>query len=204
MKKSKEKHLWQDFKKFISKGNVIDMAVGVIMGGAFGAIVSTVVNILLTVCTWGIPGGISGLVTVLPAITENQKLPQSLIDLGLKEVINAGEWAGLLAGQQGLYILHGSSYYYKALPIIDWGAFLTAVINFMIIALVLFVILKIFSYLKAKRKEAIDKTLEAYYSKHPNERPIPEEPGKPKPTELEVLMEIRDSIKKGNNTSNLS
>ena len=64
----KSKAVWSDFKKFITKGNVVvDMAVGVIIGGAFNAIVTALVNILLSVCTWGVPGGLKGLVTVLPA-----------------------------------------------------------------------------------------------------------------------------------------
>ena len=50
----------------------IDMAVGVIIGGAFSAIVTAVVNILLSLCTWGLPGGLKGLVTVLPALNAGQ------------------------------------------------------------------------------------------------------------------------------------
>ena len=65
--------LWAEFKAFISRGNVLDMAVGVVIGGAFSAIVTAVVNILMSVCTWGVPGGIAGLVTVLPALTDAQK-----------------------------------------------------------------------------------------------------------------------------------
>src|SRR5574344_2826037 len=66
------KHVWADFKKFITRGNILDMAVGVIMGSAFGAIVTSLVNILLSVCTWAVPGGIKGLVTVLPALNDAQ------------------------------------------------------------------------------------------------------------------------------------
>ncbi|MFA7222772.1 MAG: MscL family protein, partial [Bacilli bacterium] len=66
------KHVWADFKKFITRGNILDMAVGVIMGSAFGAIVTALVNILLSLCTWAVPGGIKGLVTVLPAANAAQ------------------------------------------------------------------------------------------------------------------------------------
>lgn len=52
--------LWKDFKAFINRGNVVDMAVGVIMGSAFGAIVTAFTNILLSICTWGVPGGLTG------------------------------------------------------------------------------------------------------------------------------------------------
>ena len=65
-KKNKVGGLWSEFKAFISRGNVLDMAVGVVIGGAFSAIVTAVVNILLSVCTWGVPGGLNGLITVLP------------------------------------------------------------------------------------------------------------------------------------------
>ena len=66
-KTGKAKQLWADFKKFISRGSVIDMAIGVVIGGAFSAIITSVVAILTTLCTWMIPGGIEGLITVLPA-----------------------------------------------------------------------------------------------------------------------------------------
>ena len=61
-----------EFKAFITRGNVVDLAVGVIIGGAFSAIVTAVVNILLSLCTWGVPGGLAGLVTVLPAANAAQ------------------------------------------------------------------------------------------------------------------------------------
>ncbi len=61
-----------EFKKFITRGNVLDMAVGVIMGNAFGAIVTAMVNILLSLATWGVPGGLKGLITVLPAVSDAQ------------------------------------------------------------------------------------------------------------------------------------
>jgi large-conductance mechanosensitive channel len=72
VKKGKLFTVGQEFKAFISRGNVLDMAVGVIMGSAFGAIVSAFTNILLSVCTWGVPGGLKGLVTVLPALNAGQ------------------------------------------------------------------------------------------------------------------------------------
>jgi hypothetical protein len=65
--------VWGEFKAFITRGNVVDMAVGVIIGGAFSAIVTAMVNILLSLCTWGLPGGLKGLVTVLPALNDGQK-----------------------------------------------------------------------------------------------------------------------------------
>ena len=63
----KGKGLWAEFKDFINKGNAFMLAVGVVIGGAFSAIVTAFVNILLSVATWPVPGGLKGLVTVLPA-----------------------------------------------------------------------------------------------------------------------------------------
>ena len=59
------KSIWTEFRAFISKGNILDLAVGVIIGGAFNAIVNAFTAILLSICTWGVPGGLSGLVTRL-------------------------------------------------------------------------------------------------------------------------------------------
>ncbi len=162
--------MWNDFKKFVSKGNVLDMAVGVIMGSAFGAIVTALTNILLSVCTWGVPGGIKGLVTVLPAVNEAQK---GLDDIG--QTFQAGELqeiATKLAEKTygeatvaatptlienvkttilGKYTLHGTTYTYNLSAVIDWGTFINAIISFLIIAITLFTIVKVFNSLKAKR-----------------------------------------------------
>ena len=64
---------FKDFKAFISRGNILDMAVGVVIGNAFGAIVTALVNILLSICLWGVPGGLKGLVTVLVANIVDKK-----------------------------------------------------------------------------------------------------------------------------------
>ena len=106
------KKFFGEFKKFISRGNVIDLAVGVIIGGAFSAIVTALtnqilmplINALLAVITKG--NGMEGAVTMLiPYMTE-----------------------GVLDMSQSIYI--------------DWGAFITAIINFFLIAIVLFCIVK--------------------------------------------------------------
>ncbi len=162
--------LWNDFKKFVSKGNVLDMAVGVIMGSAFGAIVTALTNILLSVCTWGVPGGIKGLVTVLPAVNDAQKG----LD-GIGQTFQASELQGIAKqlaidtyGQAtvdatptlienvkttilGKYTLHGTTYTYNLSAVIDWGTFINAIISFLIIAITLFTIVKVFNGLKAKR-----------------------------------------------------
>lgn len=203
-KNSKIKQLWADFKKFISRGSVIDMAIGVVIGGAFSAIVTSFTSILMSICTWAIPGGINGLVTVLPALGANQQFSVTLAD-GTVQTYNYFSSADLAtkAAEAGLteaellskFKLYGDLYVYNGAAIINWGAVINAVISFIIIALTLFVILKVYSALKAKKAQLNAKMLEEYYKKHPEERPVPEEPGKPEPTELDYLKEIAASLK---------
>lgn len=164
--------LSSEFKKFITKGNVIDMAVGVIMGNAFGAIVTAFTNILLSVCTWGVPGGLKGLVTVLPALNSAQSGMDPINGLGQKfsasELQNLAKTeATVLYGTQiestptlienvkstilSKYTLHGTTYTYNMSSIIDWGTFLNAIIAFLIIAVTLFTIIKTVNAIKVKR-----------------------------------------------------
>ena len=83
-RKAEGKTIGQEFKKFITRGNILDRSVGVIMGGAFNAIVTAFTNILLSICTWAVPGGIKGLVTVLPAVNAAQAglAPDAAVGLG--------------------------------------------------------------------------------------------------------------------------
>ena len=192
---SKEKKergkLVKEFKAFIARGNVLDMAVGVIIGGAFNAIVTALVNILLSVATWGIPGGIKGLVTVLPAANDLQKGMNEAIGLGqsfqasdlhalgikLAEANYADQIAGnanyLLENPQLIesakstilskYTLHGAKYTFNLSAVIDWGSFINAVISFLIIALTMFVIVKVAAKMAATRekmKADLEKKLE--------------------------------------------
>lgn len=218
MKKEKKKKLttwWVEFKNFISKGNVIDLAVGVVIGGAFSAIVTAVTNILLSLCTWAVPGGLNGLVTVLPAISASQKgLPgleqtfaaSDLTAIAEKYVTNQfpGEEITPTVIQNGIetitskYTLYGSTYVYNQSAIINWGAFINAVISFLIIALTLFVIVKVYKYIKQKRLAFENNLKEEYYKRHPEERPIPVEPGKPELKEIDVLKEIKNELEKVN------
>ncbi|MFA6755494.1 MAG: MscL family protein [Bacilli bacterium] len=209
MKKNKKANkTFEEFKKFITRGNVVDMAVGVIMGSAFGAIVTAVVNILLSLCTWGVPGGIKGLVTVLPAANAAQAgisgIGQTFAASDFSDIAKAygtsqGAADALTYGTNFLnskYTLHGSIYYFNNSAIIDWGTLINAVISFLIIALTLFAITKSFAYMKAKRAAIEAKQLEEYYTKHPEERPAPVVPGKPAPTEIELLTQIKDLLSK--------
>ena len=171
-----KKSLWAEFKEFINKGNAFMLAVGVVIGGAFNAIVTALVNILMSVATWGVPGGLKGLVTVLPALNDAQKGFRP--DLGIGQSFAKGElqeMATKLAvdtyGQDkvnelptlienakttltGQYELHGMTYTYKMSAVIDWGSFINAVIAFIIIAITLFIIVKVTVVLAKKREEA--------------------------------------------------
>ena len=208
-KANKGKSIFKEFKEFINKGNAFMLAVGVVIGGAFGAIVTAFVNILLSVATWAVPGGLKGLVTVLPALNDAQKgfdgVGQSFakgdfdaVSLAVGKAAGiADEGQALLYGSQKIssnYTAHGGRFYFNGSAIIDWGSLLTAIISFLIIALVLFIIVKVVSSAQAKKAELEEKAREEYYKKHPEERPVPPEPGVPEPTEVELLKEIRDAL----------
>ena len=220
-KKKREKgKLWKEFKNFINKGNAFMLAVGVVIGGAFSAITNAFVNILLSVCTWAVPGGLKGLVTVLPALNDAQKgmdathgLGQffdasALQDLAKAEAIatygeaTINETPTLIENVKATilskYTLHGTTYTYNMSAVIDWGTLINAFISFIIIALVLFTIVKVANTIAAKKKQIDAQLVEAYYVKHPEERPAPVEPGKPAPTEAEILTQILVELKKSN------
>ncbi len=183
--KKTKKSLWAEFKEFINKGNAFMLAVGVVIGGAFNAIVTSLVNILMSVATWAVPGGLKGLVTVLPAVNAAQKglSPDTVAQVGEKTYA-LGQYfnmsalqalseqkaietygAAVVAANPNLiesvktsilakYTLHGTTYTYNMSAVIDWGAFINAVIAFFIIAVTLFVIVKVTTVLAAKREEA--------------------------------------------------
>ena len=222
-KKQEGKGLWNEFKAFVNRGNAFMLAVGVVIGGAFSAIVNAFVGMLTSLATWPVPGGLKGLVTVLPAVTEAQKGATFLGADGLytlqaftmadanQKVIEFAaaqgrvglsvddtdfiQWKNSLLG---LYEQHGTTFTSKMSAIIDWGTLINAVIAFIIIAVVLFVIVKV-SNAAAARKAALEaKAREAYYQKHPEERPVEPEPEAPKPTQEELLTAILAELKKGN------
>ncbi len=172
----KIKGVWDEFKKFINRGNVVDMAVGVVIGGAFSTIVTSVVNILLSVCTWGVPGGLSGLITVLPAANAAQ---QGLAGVGQSfsnsEIIDktiayaqaafgvpleptSSNFLTYQNQMLGSYTLYGTTYVYSGAAVINWGAVINAVISFLIIAIVLFVILKVVNAVKAETNKVLAQT----------------------------------------------
>lgn len=122
------KKFFGEFKKFITRGNVLDMAVGVIVGGAFTGIVNGLSNyVLKPIINWLLAlvlgsEGLSGAITMLSA----GYTADGTIDLA-------------------------SSIY------IDWGAFISAIINFFLIALVLFIIVRMFNKLRENNGKLSDK-----------------------------------------------
>ena len=198
------------------------LAVGVVIGAAFNAIVTSLVNILMSLATWAVPGGLKGLVTVLPAVTDAQKGAEFLQNgqvVNLQSFTMAEVNARVIefAANQGvtideksdtflqwktsllsLYEQHGTTFTYKMSAIIDWGAFINAVIAFIIIGLTLFIIVKVMNKIEEKKAAAKAAALEKYYEKHPEERPVPPEEGTPEPTEADILKEILCELKKAN------
>lgn len=222
-RKKAGKGLWAEFKEFINRGNAFMLAVGVVIGGAFSAIVNAFVNMLTSLATWPVPGGLKGLVTVLPAVTDAQKgatflgaegtynlqafsmseanervvefaAAQGRVGLTVEDV-DFIQWKNSLLG---LYDLHGTTYTSKMSAIIDWGTLINAVIAFVIIAVVLFIIVKVVNAAAAKKAAAEARARERYYEKHPEERPVEPEPEAPKPTQEELLAGILAELKKQN------
>lgn len=203
----------KEFVAFINRGSVVDLAVGVIIGGAFSAIVTAVVNIFLSLCTWAVPGGLAGLVTVLPAVNDAQQgvtgIGQSFTDVtdatiqfaAAQNVTITKDSDSFMQFQNALlqkYTARGTIYYFNGSALINWGALLNAVISFLIIALVLFAILKAVNRFRAAKEELKAKAQEEFYKLHPEQRPAPVVPGAPAPTQMDVLLEIRDELKKQN------
>src|SRR5436190_7064261 len=109
----------EEFKKFALKGNVVDLAVGVIIGAAFGAIVASLVNDIIMPVIGAVTGGLdfSNYYTAL----------SSKVQAGLSYAD---------AKKQG--------------AVLGWGQFLTITLNFLILAWVLFMVIKAISKLQKK------------------------------------------------------
>lgn len=136
----------KEFKDFIAKGNVMDMAVGIIIGAAFTAIVSSLVADLINPIIGLFMGGVD--FTNMYAVLAG--------DVPAGASLDAAREAGA--------------------SVFAYGSFIMAIINFLIIAFVVFMLVKTVN--KAKKAEEA----------------APAAPAGP--TELDILMEIRDSLKK--------
>jgi large conductance mechanosensitive channel len=138
----------QEFRAFAVRGNVIDLAVGVIIGGAFGKIVDSVVgDVIMPLIAWLIGGKLdfSNLFIVLGSVPEN--IPMTL---------DALKKAGV--------------------PLFAYGNFLTITLNFMILAFIIFQMVKIINRIKLQDEA--------------------DSPAPPVPEDIQLLREIRDSLKK--------
>ncbi len=138
----------KEFREFAVKGNVIDLAVGVIIGGAFGKIVDSVVNDLIMPVVGLVFGKLdfSNLFVVL-----------GTAPAGTPHTLEALRKAGV--------------------PVFAYGNFITVAVNFIILAFIIFLMIKQINRLK---REA------------PAEAPAPEAPAE----EVALLREIRDSLKR--------
>lgn len=128
MKKLKkpEFKLLKEFKAFITKGNVVDLAVGMIIGAAFTAIVTALVNNIFKPLINAIPmGDLQGLITMLVAKDANGLTAAECAKQGIEFVADM---------TKSVYI--------------DWGAFIMAIINFLITALVLFALVKLINLVR--------------------------------------------------------
>ncbi|ABE39870.1 large conductance mechanosensitive channel protein [Rhodopseudomonas palustris BisB5] len=136
----------KEFREFAMKGNVVDLAVGVIIGAAFGAIVTSMVGDLIMPVIGAVTGGLD---------FSNYFTP-------LSKAVTANSLAE--AKKQG--------------AVLAWGSFLTITLNFLIVAGVLFGVIRAMNRLKR------------------NDEAVAASP--PKPTrEQELLTEIRDILKSG-------
>ena len=133
-----------EFKEFALKGNVMDLAVGVIIGGAFGKIVDSVVNDLIMPLISRVTGG---------------------LDFSNYFVPLAGQTTTTLADAK------------KAGAVFAYGNFLTVALNFVILAFIIFLMVKQINRMKAAQ-------------------PVVVAPPAPTPEDVMPLREIRDSLKK--------
>ena len=191
------KKFFAEFQKFISRGNVMDMAVGTIVGAAFTAIVTALSNgilkpIINTIIYYLCGGNADAL----------NKMYTPLVKVWVLD--EAGNATNVLDMTKSIYI--------------DWGAFISAIINFLLVAIVLFCIVKAFNKVKdaneamsnkVKRIEfKVEKGIklrkkeqefyDAYKAQKEEEaKKAQEEASKPAPLSVseELLTEIRDLLR---------
>ena len=123
---------FEEFKKFITRGNVVDMAVGVIVGSAFTAIVNGMSNFILKPL-------VNALLALLLGKNSLSDLHTFLVTAYVKDE----------AGVDTLEVDLANSIY------IDWGSFINTVINFFLIAFVLFTIVRIFNRVRERNQKLL-------------------------------------------------
>jgi len=142
----------KEFKEFALRGNVMDLAVGVIIGAAFGTIVNSVVNDL-----------------IMPLVGIGFKADFSNLYIPLSEKVIAAK-----AAEPQLSLAKAK----ELGPVFAWGNFLTVTINFIILAFIIFLMVKGMNAIKRKDAAAAPP-------------PPPAEP----PADVKLLTEIRDLLK---------
>lgn len=147
--KKKKSGFFADFKKFISKGNIFDLAIAVIIGGAFGKIISSLVNDII--------------MPLIMALLGNK----SLADL---------EWVIKTAPDGTVE------------SALRYGVFLQTILEFLIISFFIFLAIRIVMTISLKFRKKAEEEIAA----------APAEP--PKPTQEELLAEIRDLLKENKHT----
>ena len=165
-----KKGLFSEFVAFINKGNALAMAVGVILGGAFTAIVTAInKNIISPLIAWAI--GDTNLSESVVTVLKYKDAAEADVSAGLAENI----------GDQ----IHDI--------VISWGSLIQAVIDFLLIAIILFIIIKVVTGIvnKAKAtKEALEKNEEEVVVEEAPAPVVPETPA-----DIKLLEEIRDLLK---------
>ncbi len=137
----------KEFKEFAMKGNMIDLAVGIVIGTAFGTVVKSLVDDV-----------------IMPVVSGILKIPDFsnlfvVLSGGKDQVFTSVD----VARESGASVL-------------AYGSFINAILAFLLVAIALFIVIKAMNKLKRKEEE---------------------KPAEPKgPTELDILKEIRDSLKK--------
>ncbi len=137
----------KEFKEFAMKGNMIDLAVGIVIGTAFGTVVKSLVDDV-----------------IMPVVSGIFKIPDfSNLFIVLSKSGDEPFTSVEIARESGASVL-------------AYGSFINAILAFLLVALALIIVIKAMNKLKRKEEE---------------------KPAEPKgPTEIDVLMEIRDSLKK--------
>ena len=173
--KEKKPGVFKEFLAFINKGNAVALAVGVIIGGAFTGIVTAInKNIISPLIAWAIG---------------DTNLSESVITvLTYKEAAEADVTSGI-ATKVG-----------EEIPdiVISWGSLIQAVIDFLLIAIILFVIVKIVTSVVNSAKRAKEKLENALKQEEQvvEEAPAPAEPVVVEdPADIKLLSEIRDLLK---------
>ncbi|MEQ1731135.1 MAG: large conductance mechanosensitive channel protein MscL [Vicinamibacterales bacterium] len=145
--------MFSEFKKFAMQGNVVDLAVGIVIGAAFGAIVNSVVQDVMMPLFGVVTGGLD--------FSQRFAL--------LREGTTPGPYVSIAAAKAA-----GAS-------TLNYGLFLNAVVNFLIVAFALFMVVKAMNAARKAKEEA------------PAPAPAPAAPT----TEERLLTEIRDLLKRG-------